>query len=50
MVKVAEVVEGGYLDLGFKYYRIILKITEKGSDSCIINALVEYDVIDVRGC
>lgn len=46
MVKVAEVIEGGYLDLGFKYYRVEFQVIEKRSDSCIIKTVVEYEVMD----
>ncbi|XP_059434680.1 norbelladine synthase-like [Corylus avellana] len=43
-LKETEVIEGGYLDMGFTLYRIRFEIFEKGDDSCIIKATVEYDV------
>jgi ribosome-associated toxin RatA of RatAB toxin-antitoxin module len=43
-LKEAEVIEGGYLDIGFTFYRVSFQIIEKGDDSCIIKTTVEYDV------
>ncbi|KAK6129387.1 hypothetical protein DH2020_036863 [Rehmannia glutinosa] len=45
-VKVAEVVEGGYLDLGFTMYRVRFEVIEKdGSENqCITRATIEYEV------
>ncbi|CAL5323525.1 unnamed protein product [Camellia sinensis] len=42
-VKETEVVEGGYLDLGFTLYRVRFEIIEKGEESCITRTTVEYD-------
>jgi hypothetical protein len=43
-LKETEVFEGGYLDMGFTLYRIRFEIFEKGDDSCIIKATIEYNV------
>ncbi|KAG6714617.1 hypothetical protein I3842_05G210300 [Carya illinoinensis] len=43
-VKEAEVIEAGYLDLGFTYYRVRFEIIEKGDDSSVIKTTVDYDV------
>ncbi|KAF5450659.1 hypothetical protein F2P56_030990 [Juglans regia] len=43
-VKEAEVIEAGYLDLGFTYYRVRFEINEKGDDSSVIKTTVDYDV------
>ncbi|WJX50983.1 hypothetical protein P8452_37220 [Trifolium repens] len=43
-IKEVEVVEGGYLDLGFTLYRIRLEVIEKGVGSSIMKTTVEYEV------
>ena len=43
-VRVTDVVEGGYLDVGFTLFRVIFEIIEKGSDSCIIRSIIEYEL------
>ncbi|KAK3017354.1 hypothetical protein RJ639_006608 [Escallonia herrerae] len=43
-VKEAEVVEGGFLDLGFTLYRFRFEILENGENSCITKGTVEYDL------
>ncbi|KAL7108086.1 hypothetical protein ACP275_06G093000 [Erythranthe tilingii] len=43
-VKVAEVVEGGYLDMGFTLYRIRFELIEKEETECIVRATIEYEV------
>nr|XP_043613560.1 norbelladine synthase-like [Erigeron canadensis] len=48
-IKEVEVVEGGFLDLGFNLYRIRFEIKEDPSDktggsSCIVKTTIEYDV------
>ncbi|KAK9272570.1 hypothetical protein L1049_002944 [Liquidambar formosana] len=43
-VKDAEVIEGGFLDLGFSLYRVRFEIIEKGEESCILKSTIEYDV------
>ncbi|KAL8050617.1 hypothetical protein ABFX02_06G092300 [Erythranthe guttata] len=43
-VKVAEVVEGGYLDMGFTLYRIRFEVIEKEETECVVKATIEYEV------
>ncbi|PSS32256.1 S-norcoclaurine synthase [Actinidia chinensis var. chinensis] len=43
-VKEAEVIEGGYLDLGFNLYRVRFEIMEKSENSCITRTTIEYDL------
>lgn len=45
-VKETEVVEGGYLDLGFTLYRVRFEIIEKDINSCIIRSTIEYELKD----
>ncbi|EXB29146.1 S-norcoclaurine synthase [Morus notabilis] len=45
-VKETEVVEGGYLDLGFTLYRVRFEIIEKDGDSSIVKSTIEYEVKD----
>ncbi|MCL7035050.1 hypothetical protein MKW94_026204 [Papaver nudicaule] len=42
-IKVIEVVEGGYLELGFNLYRITLEIIEKEGDSSSSNIISTID-------
>ncbi|KAK3011131.1 hypothetical protein RJ639_012856 [Escallonia herrerae] len=44
MIKEAEIVSGGYLDLGFTLYRTRFEIIKTGNDSCITKTTIEYDV------
>ena len=48
MVKIAESVEGGYLDMGFNFYRVTFEIKDDPKDetgsSCIVKLIIEYDV------
>ncbi|KAK3031899.1 hypothetical protein RJ639_035209 [Escallonia herrerae] len=44
MMKEAQVIEGGYLDLGFSLYRVHFEILEKGENSCITSGTIEYDL------
>ncbi|KAK9072676.1 hypothetical protein SSX86_009111 [Deinandra increscens subsp. villosa] len=48
MVKEAEVVEGGFLDIGFDLYMIRIEIKENPKDSsgssCIVKLTIEYEV------
>ncbi|KAK9079196.1 hypothetical protein SSX86_000866 [Deinandra increscens subsp. villosa] len=48
MVKETEVVEGGFLDMGFTLYRIRFEIKENPKDStgssCVQKLTIEYDV------
>ncbi|XP_008800114.2 norbelladine synthase-like [Phoenix dactylifera] len=43
-VKEALVVEGGYLDLGFRSFLFRLEIIEKDSNSSIIKSTAEYEI------
>ncbi|KAF4393369.1 hypothetical protein CsatB_009966 [Cannabis sativa] len=45
-VKEVEVVEGGFLELGFTLYRIRLEICEKDEDCSIIKSTIEYEIKD----
>ncbi|KAK9064009.1 hypothetical protein SSX86_017881 [Deinandra increscens subsp. villosa] len=43
-VKVLEVIEGGYLDIGFTTFRTIYELIETGKeDSTIIRVTIEYE-------
>ncbi|KAL2249140.1 UNVERIFIED_CONTAM: hypothetical protein Sindi_2387700 [Sesamum indicum] len=45
-VKVAEVVEGGLLDLGFTLYRFRMEVIEKEGkeEECIVRGSIEYEL------
>ncbi|PIA58615.1 hypothetical protein AQUCO_00500509v1 [Aquilegia coerulea] len=44
-LKVTELIEGGFLNLGFSLYRVSLQIIEKDSNlSSIIKSSIEYEV------
>ncbi|KAL0282911.1 UNVERIFIED_CONTAM: hypothetical protein Sangu_0729200 [Sesamum angustifolium] len=45
-VKVSEVVEGGYLDMGFTLYRICMEVIEKEGQKgeCIVRGSIEYEL------
>ncbi|GAU43497.1 hypothetical protein TSUD_92080 [Trifolium subterraneum] len=43
-IKETEVVEGGYLELGFTLFRVRFEVIEKGEDSSIIKSTIEYEV------
>ncbi|KAL0403344.1 UNVERIFIED_CONTAM: hypothetical protein Sradi_1975200 [Sesamum radiatum] len=45
-VKESEVVEGGFLDLGFKLYRFCLEVIEKEGqkEECIVRGSIEYEL------
>ncbi|XP_008459187.2 norbelladine synthase-like [Cucumis melo] len=43
-IKIAEMVEGGYLDLGFTLYRFRFEIIEKNEESCIVKSSVQYEL------
>ncbi|KAL6008403.1 hypothetical protein ACLOJK_033912 [Asimina triloba] len=45
-VKIMDVVEGGFLSLGFNLLRIRFEIIEKNSDSSIIRAITQYEIDD----
>ncbi|KAK2997210.1 hypothetical protein RJ639_026029 [Escallonia herrerae] len=44
MIKEADVVSGGYLDIGFTHYRTRFEIIKKNHTSCITKTTIEYDV------
>ncbi|KAI3822738.1 hypothetical protein L1987_10335 [Smallanthus sonchifolius] len=50
MIKETEVVEGGFLDIGFSLYRIRFEIKENPNDdtgsSCLEKLTIEYEVKD----
>lgn len=43
-IKIAEMVEGGHLDLGFTLYRFGFQIFEKNEESCIVKSSVQYEL------
>ncbi|KAL0001679.1 hypothetical protein SO802_015460 [Lithocarpus litseifolius] len=43
-LKEAEVIEGGYLELGFTFHRTRVEVIEMDSDTCILRTTIEYDV------
>ncbi|KAL8095554.1 norbelladine synthase-like [Apium graveolens] len=43
-VKEAEVVEGGYLEIGFNKYLVRFEVIEKDEESCITKATIEYEL------
>ncbi|KAH0664798.1 hypothetical protein KY285_026004 [Solanum tuberosum] len=43
-VKIAQVVEGGLLDLGFTLYKVKFEVIEKGKETCITKSTIEYEV------
>nr|XP_023894693.1 S-norcoclaurine synthase 2-like [Quercus suber]POE58237.1 s-norcoclaurine synthase 2 [Quercus suber] len=43
-LKEAEVIEGGYLELGFTFHHTRFEVIEKDSDTCIVRTTIEYDV------
>lgn len=45
-MKETEVVEGGYLDLGFTLYLVRFEIFEKDNNSSIVKSTIEYEVKD----
>lgn len=45
-VKEVEMVEGGFLDMGFLLYRVRLEILERDGDSSIIRSTVEYEIAE----
>ncbi|KAK2996432.1 hypothetical protein RJ639_025903 [Escallonia herrerae] len=44
LVKETEIVEGGFLDLGFNLYRVRFENVKTGENSCITRTTIEYDV------
>ncbi|KAF5200965.1 S-norcoclaurine synthase [Thalictrum thalictroides] len=43
-LKVAEVIEGGFLNLGFSFYHVYLQIIEKDEKSSIIKSTIKFEV------
>ncbi|EYU19745.1 hypothetical protein MIMGU_mgv1a015414mg [Erythranthe guttata] len=43
-VKETEVVEGGFLDLGFTLYRVRFEVIEKEMKECVTRTTIEYEV------
>ncbi|XP_027356326.1 S-norcoclaurine synthase 2-like [Abrus precatorius] len=43
-IKETEVVEGGYLELGFTLFRVRFEVIEKGEESSIIKSTIEYEL------
>ncbi|CAN4113743.1 unnamed protein product [Withania somnifera] len=43
-VKIAQVVEGGLLDIGFTLYKVKFEVIEKDKETCITKATIEYEV------
>ncbi|KAL7154946.1 hypothetical protein ABFS83_03G038600 [Erythranthe nasuta] len=43
-VKETEVLEGGFLDLGFTLYRVRYEVIEKEENVCVTRVTIEYDV------
>ncbi|XP_016506934.1 norbelladine synthase-like [Nicotiana tabacum] len=47
-VKEIEVVEGGYLDVGFSFYGFKFEVIEKDENSCIVKITIEFETKDVE--
>ncbi|GMH18479.1 hypothetical protein Nepgr_020320 [Nepenthes gracilis] len=47
-LKESEVIEGGFLELGFTLYRVRFEVIEKGEDdsACIVKSTIEYELND----
>ncbi|KAG9158105.1 hypothetical protein Leryth_000250 [Lithospermum erythrorhizon] len=43
MLKNTEVVEGGYLDVGFTLYLVRFEVIKNGDNSCITRTTIEYE-------
>ncbi|KAL8058660.1 hypothetical protein ABFX02_03G034200 [Erythranthe guttata] len=43
-VKETEVLEGGFLDLGFNLYRVRYEVIEKEENVCVTRVTIEYEV------
>ncbi|XP_054811321.1 norbelladine synthase-like [Prosopis cineraria] len=43
-IKETEIIEGGYLEIGFTEFRVRLHVIEKGEESSIIKSIVEYEL------
>ncbi|WMV36332.1 hypothetical protein MTR67_029717 [Solanum verrucosum] len=47
-VKEVEIVEGGYLDLGFTFYGIKFEVIEKDENSSFIKLTIDFETKDVE--
>ncbi|XP_055824549.1 norbelladine synthase-like [Solanum dulcamara] len=47
-VKEVEIVEGGYLDLGFNFYGIKFEVIENGENSSFIKLTIDFETKDVE--
>lgn len=45
-IKETEIVEGGFLNIGFTLYRVRFKIIENGEDKCIVETTIEYEIME----
>ncbi|XP_038900688.1 norbelladine synthase-like [Benincasa hispida] len=43
-LKIAQIMEGSYLDQGFSLYRFCFQIIEKDEGSCIVKSTVQYEL------
>ncbi|CDO99417.1 unnamed protein product [Coffea canephora] len=45
-VKIAELIEGGFLDMGFTFYQVRIEVIENAKDenSCTVKFTIEYEV------
>lgn len=43
-MKESEVVEGGYLEIGFNKYLVRFEVIEKDEESSITKATIDYDI------
>ncbi|XP_006343670.1 S-norcoclaurine synthase 2-like [Solanum tuberosum] len=46
--KQSQVIEGGYVDLGYTFYGIRFEVNEKDENSCITKFTINYEVEDVK--
>lgn len=46
MTKEIDIIEGGFLDVGFERYFIRTEVIEKDEKSCITRSTIEYDLKD----
>ncbi|KAK4369834.1 hypothetical protein RND71_009309 [Anisodus tanguticus] len=47
-VKEIEIVEGGYLDIGFNFYRIKFEVIENDDKSSILKLTIDFETKDVE--
>lgn len=48
--KQSVLIEGGYVDLGFNFYRIRFEVIEKDEKLCITKFTGSYEVKDMKPC